>query len=370
MLARVWYNKIMNIALVTGGTGGHIYPALALAKAILDRDSNHRVFFIGNVDRMESTEIPAAGYRFFGLPAKGFSGSPMAIFKAYLALKKSKKMALELLRREKPDLVIGFGGYVCVPVLQAAHRLNIKTMLHEQNSIVGRANRVLIPIVDAIVCDYESNLNVFPVEKTRRLGNPRTYMIHKNSQPQSLHDVFGFSSDRPVVLFVMGSLGSASVNALMPKVLTALDELGIQAIYVTGKRHFESFKALLPTLPNIRVVDYIDQLWAMTTVDLMVCRGGATTAAELTVLGVPSIIIPSPYVPNNHQYYNAKALFEAQASLLFEEKSLDGAELTKAIANLLHDKSKLKTMRDAALTLGKPRAALDMVAWIEELVRS
>jgi UDP-N-acetylglucosamine--N-acetylmuramyl-(pentapeptide) pyrophosphoryl-undecaprenol N-acetylglucosamine transferase len=104
----------MNIALVTGGTGGHIYPALALAKAILDRDASHRVFFIGNLDRMEATEIPAAGYRFFGLPAKGFSGSPIAILNAVIALHKSRKIALELLKREKPDLVIGFGGYVCV----------------------------------------------------------------------------------------------------------------------------------------------------------------------------------------------------------------------------------------------------------------
>lgn len=360
----------MNIALVTGGTGGHIYPALALAKAILDRDSSHNVFFIGNVDRMESTEIPAAGYRFFGLPAKGFSGSPIAIIKALLALKKSRRMALDLLRLEKPDLVIGFGGYVCVPVLQAAHKLNIKTMLHEQNSIVGRANKVLIPIVDAIVCDYESNLSVFPAEKTRRLGNPRTYMIQKTSQSKTMSDVFGFSPDQPIVLFVMGSLGSASINALMPKVLKALDEQGIQAIYVTGKRHFEAFRSSLPTLSTIRVVDYIDQLWAMTHIDLMVCRGGATTAAELTVLGVPSIIIPSPYVPNNHQYYNAKALFDAQASLLFEEKSLQGEDLVQAITDLLQNKAKLKIMREAALTLAKPKAALDMLAWIDELVRS
>lgn len=360
----------MNIALVTGGTGGHIYPALALAKAILDRNPNHSVFFIGNLDRMEATEIPAAGYRFFGLPAKGFSGSPIAIIKAVLALQKSKKMALKLLKREKPDIVIGFGGYVCVPVLQAAHKLNIKTMLHEQNSIVGRANKVLIPIVDAIVCDYESNLSVFPAQKTRRLGNPRTYMITQSANAQSIEAVYSFNPDRPIVLFVMGSLGSASVNALMPKVLTALDLQGIQAVYVTGKRHYQTFKSTLPELVNIRVVDYIDQLWAMTQVDLMVCRGGATTAAELTVLGVPSIIIPSPYVPNNHQYHNAKALFDAQASVFFEEKALDGETLIQAITNLLNDPERLKSMRQAALTLGKPHAASDMVDWIETLVNA
>jgi UDP-N-acetylglucosamine--N-acetylmuramyl-(pentapeptide) pyrophosphoryl-undecaprenol N-acetylglucosamine transferase len=357
----------MNIALVTGGTGGHIYPALALAKAILDRDASHRVFFIGNLDRMEATEIPAVGYRFFGLPAKGFSGTPLAIIKAVLALQKSKKMALELLSREKPDLVIGFGGYVCVPVIQAAHKLQIKTMLHEQNSIVGRANKVLIPIVDAIVCDYEANLKVFPRSKTRRLGNPRTYMINQTRDPETIFERYQLDANKPVVLFVMGSLGSASVNALMPSVLKSLDLLGIQALYVTGKRHFETFKLTMPDTRNIRVVDYIDQLWAMRQVQLMVCRGGATTAAELTVLGMPSIIIPSPYVPNNHQYHNAKALFDAQASVLIEEKDINGEMLVESIKSLLDNPQRLLVMREAALTLGKPMAAQHMVDWIETL---
>jgi UDP-N-acetylglucosamine--N-acetylmuramyl-(pentapeptide) pyrophosphoryl-undecaprenol N-acetylglucosamine transferase len=316
---------------------------------------------------MEATEIPAAGYRFFGLPAKGFSGSPIAIIKAILALQKSRKMALDLLKREKPDLVIGFGGYVCVPVIQAAHKLHIKTMLHEQNSIVGRANKVLIPIVDAIVCDYEANLKVFPASKTRRLGNPRTYMIHRSSDSETVYERYHLDSNKPVVLFVMGSLGSASVNALMPSVLKSLDHQGIQAIYVTGKRHYEAFKSTLPDTQNIRVVDYIDQLWAMRDVQLMVCRGGATTAAELTALGMPSIIIPSPYVPNNHQYHNAKALFDAQASVLIEEKDINGEMLAESIKSLLDDPQRLLAMRQAALALGKPLAAQHMVDGIETL---
>ena len=357
----------MNIALVTGGTGGHIYPALALAKAIIDRNGSHRVFFIGNLDRMEATEIPAAGYRFFGLPAKGFSGSPLSIIKAILALRKSKKMALDLLKREQPDLVIGFGGYVCVPVIQAAHQLHIKTMLHEQNSIVGRANKVLIPIVDAIVCDYEANLNVFPASKTRRLGNPRTYMIQQTHNPETVFERYHLDSKKPVVLIVMGSLGSASVNALMPSMLHRLDQLGIQVLYVTGKRHYEAFRATMPDTTHIRVLDYIDQLWAMRHVQLMVCRGGATTAAELTVFGMPSIIIPSPYVPNNHQYHNAKALFDAQASVLIEEKDITGEILVESIKTLLDDPQRLLAMRNAALTLGKPLAAQHMVDWIETL---
>ena len=165
----------------------------------------------------------------------------------------------------------------------------------------------------------------------------------------------------------MGSLGSASVNALMPSVLHRLDQLGIQVLYVTGKRHYEAFRATMPDTTHIRVLDYIDQLWAMRHVQLMVCRGGATTAAELTVFGMPSIIIPSPYVPNNHQYHNAKALFDAQASVLIEEKDITGEILVESIKTLLDDPQRLLAMRNAALTLGKPLAAQHMVDWIETL---
>lgn len=358
----------MKICIVTGGTGGHIYPAVSLVHALLDQDPTHEVFFIGNNDRMEATEIPALGFDFIGLPAKGFNGSFLAKFAALNALMKSRSLALDLLRQRKPDIVIGFGGYVCVPVLQAAFTLKIKTMLHEQNSVVGKANRVVMGKIDAIVCAYEANLSVFPSEKTRLLGNPRTYEIKHHQTTLNMHETYGLDPHLPTVLIVMGSLGSESVNALMPEALELFSQANIQVIYVTGKKHYDEFIKDVKPLKHVVVTPYVDQLALMPQIDLMVCRGGATTAAELTVLEVPSIIIPSPYVPNNHQYHNAKALFDAKASELIQEKDLSAVALFERVKSLISDPQRLQSMRSNSKNLAKANAAEDMIQWINELV--
>lgn len=358
----------MKICIVTGGTGGHIYPAVSLAHALLDQNSSHDIFFIGNSDRMEAKEIPALGFEFIGLPAKGFNGSVIAKFNALLALMKSKALALKILKEKKPDLVVGFGGYVCVPVMQAAFSLGIKTMLHEQNSVVGKANKVLMGKVDAIVCAYEANFEVFPKNKTRLLGNPRTYEIKHHTEKLDMYKTYGLVKKLPTVLVVMGSLGSESVNAIMPEALRRFSEAQIQVIYVTGKKHYDDVLKTVPSYKHIVITPYVDQLALMPQIDLMVCRGGATTAAELTVLATPSIIIPSPYVPNNHQYHNAKALFDASASALIEEKDLTSEALFYRVQALISDPVTLKSMRKAAKTLAKPDAAEAMIEWMMELV--
>jgi len=358
----------MKICIVTGGTGGHIYPAVSLAHALKDQDPTIELFFVGNNDRMESTEIPALGFDFIGLPAKGFNGSVFSKGLALLALFKSKALAKTLLKERKPDIVIGFGGYVCVPVMQAAHGLHIKTMLHEQNSIVGKANKVLMGSVDAIVCAYEANFSVFPKNKTRLLGNPRTYEIKHHQQNIDLEKTYGLDPNLPTILIVMGSLGSESVNAILPDALLKFSQAQNQVIYVTGKKHYEEFVRNVPSMKHIIITPYVDQLALMSHIDLIICRGGATTAAELAVFGMPSIIIPSPYVPNNHQYHNAKALFEAQASEMIEEKDLNASSLFTTAQALVNDPKRLELMHTNALKLAKGDAAEDMIQWILELV--
>jgi UDP-N-acetylglucosamine--N-acetylmuramyl-(pentapeptide) pyrophosphoryl-undecaprenol N-acetylglucosamine transferase len=358
----------MKICIVTGGTGGHIYPAVSLAHALKDQDPRVELFFVGNNDRMEATEIPALGFDFIGLPAKGFNGSIFAKVSALVALFKSKTLAKQLLKERKPDIVIGFGGYVCVPVMQAAHSLHIKTMLHEQNSIVGKANKVLMGSVDAIVCAYESNFSIFPKHKTRLLGNPRTYEIKKHHTEIDCVKTYGFNKQYPTILIVMGSLGSESVNAILPEALMRFSEAKIQVIYVTGKKHYEDFIQKVPVMKHIVITPYVDQLALMSQIDLIICRGGATTAAELAVFGMPSIIIPSPYVPNNHQYHNAKALFDAHASELIEEKDLNAQSLFLRAQGLINNPQRLEKMHTNGLKLAKGDAAEDMIQWILELV--
>lgn len=359
----------MKVCLIAGGTGGHIYPALALAQALKDQDSNHEIFFIGNHERMESTLIPQHGYAFEGLSTKGIQGTIFQKIYALYTLFFNRSNVRSILKTYKPDVVIGFGGYVCVPVILEAKRLKIKTFLHEQNAIAGKANLFLAKHVDAIVVSYENNLTEFPSNKTRLLGNPRTYVFKQTTDVSDFFESHQLSHLKKTVLFVMGSLGSESINQIMGGLLELLDQSNIQCIYVTGKNHYQSFIESNDETTNIKIVPYIDQRSVMQQVDLMVTRGGATTAAEIMVTGCPSIIIPSPFVPNNHQFYNAKALMDKNACVLVEEKTLDSQKLRALILDLLDDEKRLSDMKENARKLGHPNAANDFIDWINEEIK-
>lgn len=356
----------MKVCLIAGGTGGHIYPALALAQALKDQDSNHEIFFIGNHERMESTLIPQHGYAFEGLSTKGIQGTIFQKIYAFYTLFFNRSKVRTILKTYKPDVVIGFGGYVCVPVILEAKRLNIKTFLHEQNAIAGKANLFLAKHVDAIVVSYENNLIEFPKTKTRLLGNPRTYVFKQRNVNSDFFETHHLVHSKKTVLFVMGSLGSESINQIMGGLLELLDQSDVQCIYVTGKQHYDSFIENNDETTHIKIVPYIDQTSVMQQVDLMVTRGGATTAAEIMVTGCPSIIIPSPFVPNNHQFYNAKALMDKNACVLVEEKDLESQKLRALILELVEDEYRLESMKRNAQQLGHPNAANDFIDWIKE----
>lgn len=358
----------MKICIVTGGTGGHIYPALALAQAYKDQDIKHELLFIGNDDRMEARLIPQAGFAFKGIKTKGIQGNVLNKLFALYTLFFKRSAVRNILDAFNPDLVIGFGGYVCVPVILEAKKRGIKTFLHEQNAIAGKANRFLAKHVDGIAGSYEANLNQFPKNKTRLIGNPRTYVFKQKTVKRSLLNELGLDETKPNVLFVMGSLGSASINAMMGSVLSLLDEHQLQCIYVTGKQHYDAFIEANDETSYVKIVPYIDQVQAMHEVSLMVTRGGATTAAEIMVSGCPSIIIPSPFVPNNHQYHNAKVLYDAGASILMEEKDCDAHQLSMMILDLVEDVHRLSLMREKAKAFGRANAAEDFIAWINEVM--
>lgn len=358
----------MKVCIVTGGTGGHIYPAVALASALKDLYKEADILFIGNNNRMEASEIPALGYAFEGLPARGFNGTIWNKLDALRALWVSRNLARKILSAFKPDVVIGFGGYVTVPVIQAAHQLKVKTFIHEQNAIAGKANLHLARIADAIAVSYPDNLKEFPQGKTRLIGNPRTYALKKLDLDLDPLKALNLDATKPTVLFVMGSLGAESINETIPLLLNELDQRKIQAIYVTGKKHYDQFIQNNDETRYIKIVPYIDQLALMDKVDILVTRGGATTAAEIMVTGCPSIIIPSPYVPNNHQYFNAKALEESGGCILLQEKDLNHNLLMEKLDHLLAHPEIREDMHRRALELGHPNAAENMIAWINEVL--
>ncbi|NLZ75225.1 MAG: undecaprenyldiphospho-muramoylpentapeptide beta-N-acetylglucosaminyltransferase [Erysipelotrichia bacterium] len=357
----------MKIVIATGGTGGHIYPATTLADKLISDDKNNEILFIGNYDRMESTEIPKLGYRFIGIKAAKFNASKNKL-NAIKILYKAYKECLHILEDYSPDIVIGFGGYVTVPVIMAAVKLKIKTIIHEQNSLPGLANRVLGHFVNKVVICYESAKEAFNKKKTLLLGNPRESACLNFVKDSKIFKQFGLDCSKKTLLIVMGSLGSASVNEKMMGILEGLKNKDFNIIYVTGKRNYQKVMENISESDNLKIVDYIDQLNIAGNCALVISRGGATSASEFMALGIPTIIIPSPYVPNNHQYINAKEMFDNGASYLLEEKDLNVNNTISIIDELMNDDKKLKEMSIAAKNMSHPNAAYDFINLMKELV--
>lgn len=351
--------------IATGGTGGHIYPALALADYAKQRYQEIDILFIGNDDRMEVEVIPAHGYAFVGLHASGLSGTLLDKGKALLQMLKAKQEAKRIISEYKPDIVIGFGGYVSAPVVLAAHALKVKTLIHEQNSVIGKSNEVLMNKVDGIVVCYQKCLEKLPNTKTRLLGNPRSSVAAKALTDKEYLDSFGLDKSKPLVLIVMGSLGSSSVNEMMVDALKGIDDISF--LYVSGKQDYLNMKQRFHQ-SNVCVVDYVEQLKILPSVDLIICRAGATTAAEITALGIPSILIPSPYVAHNHQFYNASVLVENKCAYMIEEKDLNKDVLYDKINMVVHSKKLMNKMKCNAKSISFPNACEDILAFVDEIV--
>ncbi|MDD6467170.1 MAG: undecaprenyldiphospho-muramoylpentapeptide beta-N-acetylglucosaminyltransferase [Erysipelotrichaceae bacterium] len=357
----------MRVLIATGGTGGHIYPAIALADELLSRDPQTSILFIGNNDRMEATEIPKHNYDFFGIDAKGFNGNSSDKVKSIQLMSQSFFVCRNKIKGFQPDLVVGFGGYVTVPVILAASTLHIPTVLHEQNSIAGMANRFLSHMASKIVVCYPDVIRDFPKKKTLLLGNPRASIAKRVTYDRTILKEYGLQPNRKTVFIVMGSLGSTSVNDKMISALQMMDGKDYQVIYVTGKNSYQEFTRMISDTKNVKICAYVNQVELVANVDLVVSRGGATSAAEITALQKPSIIIPSPYVPNNHQYLNAKAMLDAGCALLLEEKDLSSHQIVQMIENLIYDDQRLQEMSNRAQALGFKNAAEDIAALLEKM---
>lgn len=358
----------MRIVIATGGSGGHIYPALSLADAIKNNKKNTEILFIGSENRMESKEIPQAGYQFRSINVMGMNGSIISKVKALSLIKKAEKECKRFLQEFRPDIVIGFGNYISVPVIMAAHKLKIPTMIHEQNSYPGKANKLLSKKVNAIVGSYKENLRQFPLDKTRILGNPRASDACVITKDEKFIQSFGLNPNLPLAVFIMGSLGSSSVNEVLKLACKKMENKPYQAIIVTGKSGYEDFIKSFQSTGNIKIVPYIDGLQALKNATVLIARGGATTSAEITAMGVPAILIPSPYVPNNHQVCNVLALQNEKAAIMIEEKDLNENVLIDTLESVLNNQSLQTEMAINAKKMSKPNANRDIMQWIEKLI--
>ena len=352
----------MKIAIVAGGTGGHIYPALALAEELKQR--GNKIIFIGSTTRMEKDLIPIFGYDFKGIDVEIFQGGILSKIKSLFTIFIEEKKCEKLLKGY--DMAIGFGNYISVPVILAAKKLGLKTAIHEQNSFAGKANKMLDKYVDLVIGSYDENKHQFKNPNTHILGNPQSSKAMNIKEDKKVIKDLGLDPNKKTVVIFMGSLGSQSVNKIIIDFLKKADG-SYQIVYACGKQNMDSLNAAHIDSPFIKCFERIDGAKLMKNSTLTVSRAGATTLSEICALGAPSILIPSPYVPNNHQYFNAKSLVDKGAATMIEEKDLTSELLDKRIKELINDDKKLNDLKKNALAIRNPKVLEDIIIEIEKI---
>lgn len=345
----------MNILFATGGTAGHINPALAVASYIRETNENARILFIGTADHMESRLVPAAGFDFKTIDISGFrrSFSPKAIvhnIKTVLRLMKSSGESKKIIRDFKPDVVVGFGGYVSGPVLQAAVKMGIPTCIHEQNAFPGITNKTLAKEVDRVMLTVEDAKKYLEAKNEPVVtGLPVRGELLKADRAMARAEL-GIADGKYLVLSFGGSLGAEPINEAMYDILLSSAKSGkychIHSVGTNGGKYLEKFAQqgfVNGKKGTVEVRQYIDNMdVCMAAADLVIGRAGASSLSEIEAMGKASILIPSPYVAENHQYHNAMALVNRNAGFIIEEKDLSSNSLGRKIDELLSDPKKLK----------------------------
>ncbi len=334
----------MRVIISAGGTGGHIYPALAIINKIKEKEPDSEFLYIGTHNRMEKDIVPSKGLPFKSIEMYGFSKKIFKNFKTVKCLFKAFGECRKIIREFNPDIVIGVGGYVTVPVIVSAHKLGYKTFLHEQNALPGKSNKYLSKYCDLIGVSFESSLDKFPKDKAIFTGNPCSEDALK--APIVLKSTLGLSATKKLVLIVMGSLGAGRVSKYLEKELNYFKDKDYEVLFVTGKGSYEEvMKYSYPK--NVKIIPFYEGLTSvMKKTDVMVSRAGASTLSEIIALEVPSVLIPSPYVANNHQYLNALDLVNKDAALMIEERDLLDGILVKKVDSLINDEIKIKEIKN------------------------
>lgn len=363
----------MKIVISGGGTGGHIYPALALLNELKKVEPDVEVLYIGTEKGLEKKIVKEANIPFKSIHITGFKRKiSFENVKTVLRFLKGIRICKRYLKEFKPDIVIGTGGYVCGPVVYAAASLHIPTIIHEQNSVPGLTNKFLSRYVNKIAISFEEARKFFPQHKVIFTGNPRASEvigqdIYKGKQSQ------GLDLHKKTVLIVGGSRGARPINEAFLDILPELSSRPYQFLYVTGDVHYENVISKVKrmgNLSNVIIKPFIHNMpEVLAGVDLIVCRAGATTLAEITALGIPSILIPSPYVTNNHQEKNARSLSENGAAIVRLEHEMNGKLLLQDIDSILLNEDKLKQMKAKALKMGVPDAAKRLIHEMKKLIQ-
>lgn len=361
----------MKILISGGGTGGHIFPALSIANALRRRMPDCEILYVGALGRMEMERVPEAGYEIIGLPVAGFDRKRLwRNISVLWKLRKSMRMARKIVRDFRPDIAIGVGGYASGPTLKAAQKAGVPTLIQEQNSYAGVTNKLLAEKAAAICCAYEGMERFFPADRIVMTGNPvRAALTECNLTQKEAKVRLGFDPAKPLVLAVGGSLGARTINLAMAKSLPAILAEGAQLMWQTGKLYISEYEQLAKGRDaGVKISAFIsDMAVAYRAADLVVARAGACTISELTLLGKPAILVPSPNVAEDHQRKNAEALARRGAARMILDADAD-TELTDAIVELLRDSDSRAKIAAEAARMGLPAADEKIVDKILELV--
>lgn len=365
----------MKIVISGGGTGGHIYPALALRTEILKKYPEAEFLYIGTEKGLESKIVPEYQINFKSIHVQGLKRSlSLENFKTIWYLIKSISESKKILKAFNPDIVIGTGGYVCAPVLYAASKLKIATIIHEQNSVAGITNKFLAKYVNKICICFDDVKKDFIKykEKIVLTGNPRGQEIINTKNQNDVMTKYNIDSSKKLILFFGGSRGAMNINTHFLKYYNDYANLNCQIIFVTGQVHYEKvIDQITAPANNITIMPYLnDMIDVLPHVDLLVCRSGATTLSEITSLGIASILVPSPYVTNNHQEKNARALVDHHAADIVLEHELESDKLYQLVKELAFDQEKLNEMKEKSKALGITDASDRLISVLEELVHS
>lgn len=357
-----------------GGTGGHIFPAISIANALKQIDPHCEVLFIGAEGHMEMERVPAAGYNIEGLKVEGLDRQHLLRnVKVICNLLSSLPKARRIIKNFKPDVAVGVGGYASAAALLVAKSMNIPIVLQEQNGFAGVANKLLAKKAEKICVAYSGMERFFPADKIILTGNPiRQNLFNPDLDKNEAYAAFGFKNNIPTLLVMGGSLGAMTINNGMIKGLKQFAQTGVQVIWQTGKRYFADAKKAFDNNPcsNVLVTDFISRMdYAYAIADVVVARAGASTISELTFLGKPSILIPSPNVAEDHQTHNAMALANQNAAICLPDKEAE-EKLAPLAINLLLDDERKSSIAENSKKMAQNDSALRIANEIVKLCKN
>lgn len=364
----------MKVIVSGGGTAGHIYPALSVAEELKSRGSD--VLCVGAVGRMEMERVPAAGFEIKGLEICGFKRSlkPSAIMhnlKVPFMMLRATRAARRIIAEFRPDIVVGFGGYASAPIVKAAQKMGIPTVLQEQNSFAGLTNRMLAKKAKRICTAYEGMERFFGEDKVVLTGNPLKGALSELPQREQAQVQMRLKSGVPTILVTGGSLGTRTLNEMVFEYLSSGSSDNVQIIWQSGKFYYEEFKSRMAGVKssvNFVLIPFIEKMAAAYgAADLVVCRSGASTVSELQLLGKPALFVPSPNVAEDHQTFNARSVVDRGGAAMVADS--DAKELgMKSALELLLDTKRLDAMSKELLKMARPRAKEDVVDILEDIL--